>query len=42
MGRDTTLIASLCACALLFTTSNAGAAKHGMDEKVLAQIPEKL
>ena len=30
------------AVALLFTASHAGAAEHGMDEKVLSQIPENL
>ena len=40
--RDTTLIASLCACALLFTASLSEAAEHGLDEKVLSQIPKNL
>ena len=42
MGRDTTLIASLYACALLLAASYSEAAEHGMDEKVLSQIPQKL
>ncbi|MBU63372.1 MAG: hypothetical protein CMI26_12825 [Opitutae bacterium] len=40
--RDTTLITSFCAGALLFTASHAAAAEHGMDEKVLSQIPKNL
>ena len=42
MRRNTTLITSLCACALLFTASHAEAAEHGLDEKALSQVPENL
>ena len=42
MRLDTTQITILCACALLLTASHAGAAEHGLDEKVLSQIPENL
>ena len=42
MRRNTTLITSLCAGALLFTVSHAGAAEHGLDEEVLSQIPKNL
>jgi CubicO group peptidase (beta-lactamase class C family) len=38
----TTPIISLCAVTLLFTASHAGAAEHGLDGKVLSQIPENL
>jgi CubicO group peptidase (beta-lactamase class C family) len=42
MRRNTTLITSFCAGALLFTAFHVGAAEHGLDEKVLSQIPENL
>ena len=42
IGRNTTLVASLCAAALLLASSYSEAADHGMDEKVLSQIPKKL
>ena len=42
IGRNTTLIASLCAVTLLLASSYSEAAEHGMDEKVLSQIPIKL
>ena len=42
MGRDTTLITSFCASALLLAASFLEAAEHGMDEEVLSQIPKKL
>ena len=42
MGRDTTLITSFCAGALLLAASYLEAAEHGMDEEVLSQIPKKL
>ena len=42
MKRTPTLITSLCACTLLFTASHLAAAEHGLDEKVLSQIPENL
>jgi CubicO group peptidase (beta-lactamase class C family) len=38
----TTPIISLCAVTLLFTASHAGGAEHGLDGKVLSQIPENL
>ena len=41
-GRMTTPIISFCAGALLFTASHVGATEHGLDEKVLSQIPENL
>jgi CubicO group peptidase (beta-lactamase class C family) len=41
-GRMTTPIISLCAVTLLFTASHAGGAEHGLDGKVLSQIPENL
>jgi len=42
IGRNATLVASLCAAALLLASSYSEAADHGMDEKVLSQIPKKL
>ena len=42
MGRDTTLITSFCAGALLLAASYLEAAEHGMDEEVLSHIPKKL
>jgi len=41
-GRITTPIIRFCTGFLLLTTSYAAAAEHGMDEKVLSQIPENL
>jgi CubicO group peptidase (beta-lactamase class C family) len=40
--RKLTLIASICAGILLFVSSDSQAADHGMDEKVLSQIPKNL
>ncbi len=42
IGRNAALVASLCAAALLLASSYSEAADHGMDEKVLSQIPKKL
>jgi len=42
MKRNSTLITSLCAGALLFTASHAEAAEHGMDEGALSHIPKNL
>ena len=40
--RITILITSLCAGTLLLAASYSEAAEHGMDEKVLSQIPKQL
>ena len=40
--RNTTLITSFYAGALLLAASYSEAAEHGMDEKVLSQIPQNL
>ena len=42
MRRNTTLITSFCAGALLLAASYSEAAEPGMDEKVLSPIPKKL
>ena len=42
MGRSTTLIVSICTSILLLTAPCSSAAEHGMNEKVLSQIPENL
>ena len=42
MGRNSKLIASLCAGTMLFTAPCSHAANHGMDAEVLSQIPKKL
>ena len=42
IGRNAALVASLCAAALLLASSYSEAADHGMDEKVLSQIPKQL
>ena len=42
MGRNTTLIVSICASILLLAVPYSSAAEHGMNEKVLSQIPENL
>jgi len=42
MRRNATLIASLCAGTLLLASSYSEAADHGMDKKVLSQIPKNL
>ena len=42
MRRNTTLITSLCAGVLFLAASYSVAAEHGMDEKVLSQIPQNL
>ena len=42
MGRNSRLIASLCAGTMLFTAPCSHAANHGMDSEVLSQIPKKL
>ena len=42
MGRSTTLIVSLCTSIVLLAASCSSAAEHGMNEKVLSQIPQNL
>ncbi len=42
MRRITILITSFCAGTLLLAASYSEAAEHGMDEKVLSQLPKKL
>ena len=42
MERSTTLIVSLCTSTLLLAASCSSAAEHGMNEKVLSQIPQNL
>jgi CubicO group peptidase (beta-lactamase class C family) len=42
MRRNTILITSFCAGTLLLAASYSVAAEHGMDEKVLSQIPKNL
>ena len=42
MGRNSKLIASLCAGTILFTAPCSHAANHGMNAEVLSQIPKKL
>ena len=42
MGRSTTLTVSICASILLLAAPCSSAAEHGMNEKVLSQIPENL
>jgi len=42
MRRNTTLNTSFCAGALFLAASYSLAAEHGLDEKVLSQIPENL
>jgi CubicO group peptidase (beta-lactamase class C family) len=42
MRRNTTLITSLCAGVLFLAASYSVVAEHGMDEKVLSQIPKNL
>ena len=42
MERSTTLIVSLCTSIVLLAASCSSAAEHGMNEKVLSQIPQNL
>ena len=42
LRRNTTPIISFCAGALLLAAFHSGAAEHGLDEKVLSQIPQNL
>ena len=42
MSRNTTLNLIFCTCALLLLSSYSKAAEHGLDEKILSQIPKNL
>ena len=42
MRRNTTLITIFCTGVLLLAACYSAAEEHGMDEKVLSQIPENL
>ena len=42
MERSTALIVSICTSILLLAASCSSAAEHGMNEKVLSQIPQNL